>query len=77
MAGRPRGSESKARTRELLRLLVGGATLADAAKQARVKPDRVLTLLDEPDFYAVYQAVRDGASGPVAVTLAPTLDIAA
>lgn len=58
--GRPRHAESVRRQRELLRLLADGVSLADAAREARVAPSRVLRLLDEPAFYAVYQAVRGG-----------------
>lgn len=52
--GRPRGVETRRRTRELLELLAGGSTLAEAAKGARVKPERVLRLLEDSDFRAAY-----------------------
>lgn len=58
-AGRPRGSETRRRTRELLAHLAAGKTLVDAARDARVKPERVLRLLDEPEFFAAYVAFRD------------------
>lgn len=53
-AGRPRGTETRRRTRELLELLAGGSTLAEAAKSARVKPERVLRLLEDREFRAAY-----------------------
>jgi hypothetical protein len=58
--GRPRAGETERRTRELLEHVAGGATLVDAAKAAHVKPERVLRLLDDGAFFAVYQAVRRG-----------------
>lgn len=59
MHGRPRGSESDARVRELLRHLAGGASLRDAARQARVKPERVLGLLADPSFRRSVDALLD------------------
>lgn len=50
MAGRPRGDESKRRTHELLAHVAAGATVRDAVKLAKVKPDRLCGLLDEPEF---------------------------
>lgn len=52
--GRPRGPETRRRTKQLLELLAGGATLADAAREARVKPDRVLRLLEDREFRTAY-----------------------
>lgn len=57
--GRPRGSETRRRTRELLAYLADGLTLRQAAKEARVKPDRVLGLLEEDEFLNAYLALRD------------------
>jgi hypothetical protein len=48
--GRPRGHDSQRRTRELLERLAEGVSLADAAREARVKPDRVLRLMADPQF---------------------------
>lgn len=56
---RPRAFETCRRTRELLRHVAAGVPLVLAAKQANVDPARVLRLLDEPDFFAAYMAVRD------------------
>lgn len=67
--GRPCAADTAARTRELIRHLADGATFSQAAKLARVKPERVLRLLDEPEFRAVAQAVLDGRMGPVAVAV--------
>ena len=50
MAGRPRSHESRQRTQDLLRLLGQGVPLADAARQAGVKPERVLRLLSDSAF---------------------------
>lgn len=69
MAGRPRASDTRARTKELLRLLTIGTPLAEAAIQAKVKPERVLRLLDSEEFFQVYEAVRVGRLGPTAVVL--------
>ena len=44
-AGRPRGAESKRRRDEFLRLVLDGVDPAEAAKTARVKPERALALL--------------------------------
>lgn len=65
-AGRPRAGESQRRTRELLEHVAAGDSLVDAAKAAKVKPERVLRLLDDAAFFAVYQAVRTGALPPIA-----------
>lgn len=48
--GRPNRHESRRRTQELLRRLADGESLADAAKGAQVKPERVLTLLADRPF---------------------------
>lgn len=59
--GRPRAFETRRRTGELLRHVAAGAPLVLAARQANVDPVRVLRLLDEPEFFAAYMAVRDRA----------------
>lgn len=59
MAGRPRGAESKLRSDELLRLLASGVSLREAARAARVKPDRVLTLMADPHFRAATYALLE------------------
>jgi hypothetical protein len=56
--GRPRGRDSQGRTRELLGHLADGRSLRDAARLARVKPDRVLRLLERDDFWAAVSALR-------------------
>lgn len=48
--GRPRGRDSHQRTRELLAHLADGLPLRDAARAAKVKPDRVLGLMADPQF---------------------------
>lgn len=58
--GRPSFDESELRTRELLRRVAAGDSLLDAARAARVKPERVLRLLDEPEFFAAVVALLRG-----------------
>jgi hypothetical protein len=58
--GRPSSDDTRARTRELLRHLASGLGLRDAARRAKVKPDRVLGLLDEDEFWSAYVALREG-----------------
>lgn len=43
--GRPRDAESKARRDEFLRLVFDGVELDEAARRARVKPERALAIL--------------------------------
>ena len=43
--GRPTKSESERRRREFVRLLANGKSFADAALEAKVKPDRALQIL--------------------------------
>lgn len=43
--GRPRDAESRARRDEFLRLVSEGVTCDEAAKRARVKPERALAIL--------------------------------
>lgn len=59
--GRPSAADSEARTRELLRHLAGGCSLVAAADLARVKPARVLRLLEDPDFFAAFLELRSPA----------------
>lgn len=56
---RPRDAETRGRTRELLRLLSTGLPTLRALREARVDPDRFAKLLDEDDFWAAYQAMRE------------------
>lgn len=55
--GRPKTDEATARRREFLRLVSAGLTCRDAARQAGMKADTVLTLLDVPEFRAVMAAI--------------------
>lgn len=43
--GRPRKAETNARRDEFLRLVFEGVPLKEAAKRARVKPERALDIL--------------------------------
>lgn len=43
--GRPRKADTNARRDEFLRLVFEGVDLAEAAKRARVKPERALAIL--------------------------------
>lgn len=47
--GRPRAADSDARRREFLRLVVAGVPGDEAARQARIKPERALAILTHPD----------------------------
>jgi hypothetical protein len=67
--GRPRGHETALRTRDLLERVSNGEPLVDAARNAHVKPERVLRLLDDAAFFAVYQAVRRGELPPTAAVV--------
>lgn len=49
-AGRPRAAESAARRREFLRLVVAGVPGDEAARKARIKPERALAILTHPDI---------------------------
>lgn len=60
MTGRPRGPESDRRRREFIRLVIAGTPLLDAAREARIKPERALALLDTPEGSAII-AARQGA----------------
>jgi hypothetical protein len=76
VAGRPRAGESRRRTMELLEHVAAGDTLVDAARAAKVKPERVLRLLDDGAFFAVYQAVRRGDLPPTAAIVhLPAIDV--
>lgn len=59
--GRPRGAETRRRTRHLLELVAAGEALRDAARTACVKPERVLSLLEEPEFRAALFALLDAS----------------
>lgn len=72
--GRPRAIESQRRRHQFLRLLANGATWREAAREARIKPDAVLTMLDQPEFRTVVAALLDGRAENVAVTVAPDGD---
>lgn len=72
--GRPRAGESARRRHEFLRLLGEGHTWRDAAREARIKPDAVLTMLDQPEFRTVVTALLEGRADHVAVTIAPDIE---
>lgn len=55
--GRPTALIQRSRQREFLRLVSAGLTCRDAARQAGMKADTVLTLLDVPEFRAVMAAI--------------------
>lgn len=74
--GRPSPRESERRTREFVRLVVGGSPFAAAQKQSGLAPATALRLFDEPTFQAVARAVIDGRLGPVAVIVAPAAEAA-
>lgn len=67
--GRPRGAESRRRAQEMLRRIAEGESPKDAARNAKVKPERVLTLLGDDAFFAAYQAVRSGDIGATAAAV--------
>jgi hypothetical protein len=48
-AGRPSTEESDRRRREFLRLIVEGVPGDEAARRARIKPERALAILTHPD----------------------------
>lgn len=60
--GRPRGFESRRRTREFLRLLAEGESPLAAAREASVSPSRALRLLDDPGVRAVLVEARRTAA---------------
>ena len=62
MPGRPRGAESRQRTRALLQLLADGVPLHEAAKAAQVKPERILRLMADPGFRAATWALLENAA---------------
>lgn len=47
--GRPRAADSDARRLEFLRLVVSGVPGDEAARTARIKPERALAILTHPD----------------------------
>ena len=57
--GRPRGSESDARVRELLRLLAAGKPPREALREAGVKGERAFALLADPTFRRAVNALLD------------------
>lgn len=59
--GRPRGSESEARVTKLLWFLRDGVPVRDAARLARVSPERVLLLMDDSAFRQAAVALIDAA----------------
>lgn len=60
--GRPTRTETRARTREFLRLLAAGAMPHDAARAAGVKPERALRLLGDPAFRSAFCQLLDRAA---------------
>lgn len=63
-AGRPRGHDSRRRTRELLAHLAAGRSLEESVALARMSPRRLVRLLDDDDFWAVVGALRGGGEAP-------------
>lgn len=60
--GRPDVFESRRRTARFLQLVAAGMTLRDAAREAGVKPDRALDLVqDRDEFDRQVQALREAA----------------
>lgn len=68
-AGRPRGPETRRRTHEFLERVANGEQPADAARNAHVKPERILSLLGDDAFFAVFTAVRRGDLAVVAAVV--------
>jgi hypothetical protein len=56
--GRPSFAESERRRREFVRLVTAGTSFADAAAQAKIKPERALKLLDTPELRQIIFAVE-------------------
>lgn len=56
---RPRGSDSRSRTRALLGFLAAGTPLREAAKLAKVDAGRALTLMQDPQFRKTVDALLD------------------
>lgn len=50
-AGRPDAFETRRRTARFLQLVADGRTLRDAAREAGVKPDRALGLVQDRDEF--------------------------
>jgi hypothetical protein len=48
--GRPKAAESERRRVEFVRLVAAGTPLVEAARIARIKPERALALLDTPEM---------------------------
>lgn len=61
-SGRPDAFESRRRTARFLQLVAAGHTLREAAREAGVKPDRALDLIqDRDEFDRQVQALREAA----------------
>jgi DNA-binding CsgD family transcriptional regulator len=58
--GRPTGLVSRAKERELLRLLADGSTLKQAAAELHMNADTVLRLLGHDEFRHVVDALLRG-----------------
>lgn len=59
--GRPRGDDSQARAARFLCLIADGKDPVTARKEARIDPDRALTIACESSFSDVVRAIREGA----------------
>ena len=55
-AGRPRGFESRRRTRLLVELIATGTAPIEAVRKSGVSSARVVRLLEDPAFLAVLRA---------------------
>lgn len=61
-SGRPDAFESRRRTARFLQLVAAGHTLREAAREAGVKPDRALDLIqDRDEFDRQVAALREAA----------------
>lgn len=70
--GRPTRTESLRRKARFLSLVADGLGVLEAARAAKVKPERALAIIASPEqFHAVVSALRAGGA-PVAVILDPT-----
>lgn len=56
MMGRPTRHESERRRREFLRLIASGVPGDEAAKRARIDPERALAILTHPDVRSLLAA---------------------
>ncbi|HEY8723347.1 MAG TPA: hypothetical protein VIL92_05750 [Gaiellaceae bacterium] len=48
--GRPRGPESDRRRQRFVALVLAGVDFDAAAEQARIKPERALSILSQPEM---------------------------